>query len=111
MGMIEDLNATETDANWSISLFYLAYVRKHQYSKNNYFQCMFFFQLGFAIPSNILIRYIGPTGYLSLSMIVWGSLTVGMAFIKNALHLQILQFLLVSDLSLYKKYHIINVSS
>ena len=106
-----DLNATETDDKWSISLFYCGYVSKQKYSKTMISHECVFFQFGFAIPSNILMRYIGPTSYLSLSMIVWGSLTVGMAFIKNALHLKVLRFLLVSDLILYEEYHIMNVSS
>ncbi len=50
----------------------------------------------FAIPSNILMRYLGPTRYLSVSMIAWGSITVGMAFVKNASELLPVRFILVS---------------
>ncbi|CAF1261351.1 unnamed protein product [Rotaria sordida] len=51
-------------SNWHISLFFLAY-------------------LIFAIPSNILMRYLGATRHLSLSMLAWGSITVGLAFIHH----------------------------
>ncbi|CAF1008862.1 unnamed protein product [Rotaria sordida] len=61
--------------NWAISLFYLAY-------------------LIFEIPSTLLLRFLGPTRYLSLSLILWGSVTVGMAFVKNSQQLLIVRFLL-----------------
>lgn len=59
------------------------------------------FQLIFAIPSNIFMRYIGPTGHLSLSMLAWGSLTIGMAFVKTARDLLAVQALLVRNSNLY----------
>ena len=67
------------------------------------------FQLIFAIPSNIFMRYIGPTGYLSLSMIAWGSLGIGAAFVKNGRELIAIQFLLVNDLNLRKQYEIVDL--
>ena len=57
------------------------------------------FQLIFAIPSNIFMRYIGPTSYLSLSVLIWGTLTIGMAFVKDVQDLIIVQILLVSELN------------
>jgi uncharacterized membrane protein len=56
----------------------------------------FFFQLIFEIPSTLLLRFFGPTRYLSLSLILWGGITVGMAFVTNAQQLLIARFLLVS---------------
>ena len=43
------------------------------------------------------MRYIGSTLYLALSMIAWGSITVGMAFVRNAPQLLATRFLLVSE--------------
>lgn len=63
---------------------------------------MILFQLIFAIPSHLFMRYIGPTGHLSLSLIAWGTLTIGMAFAKKARELLAIQALLVSELSLYE---------
>ena len=60
------------------------------------------FQLIFAIPSNIFMRYIGPTSYLSLSLLAWGALTIGMTFIKNALQLIIVQILFVCNFNLHE---------
>ncbi|CAF1101377.1 unnamed protein product [Rotaria sordida] len=62
MGIENDLKLSPSERNWDISLFFLAY-------------------LIFAIPSSILMRYIGATRYLSLSMLAWGSITVGLAFV------------------------------
>ncbi|CAF1100878.1 unnamed protein product [Rotaria sordida] len=64
MGIESDLNLSQSESNWHISLFFLAY-------------------LIFAIPSNILMRYLGATRHLSLSMLAWGSITVGLAFIHH----------------------------
>ncbi|CAF0923364.1 unnamed protein product [Rotaria sordida] len=66
--------------NWAISLFYLSY-------------------LIFEIPSTLLLRFLGPTRYLSLSMILWGGVTVGMAFVNNSQQLLIVRFLLAYGIS------------
>jgi hypothetical protein len=55
-----------------------------------------FFQLIFEIPSILVLRFIGPTRYLSLILIIWGGITIGMAFVTNAQQLLIVRFLLVS---------------
>ncbi|CAF1257283.1 unnamed protein product [Rotaria sordida] len=75
MGIKSDLNLLQSERNWDISLFFLAY-------------------LIFAVPSKILMRYLGATRYLSLSLVVWGSITVGLAFVRNARELLSVQFLL-----------------
>jgi hypothetical protein len=43
------------------------------------------------------MRYLGPTLYLSLSMLAWGGITVGMAFVRNARELLAIRVLLVSE--------------
>lgn len=57
------------------------------------------------------MRYIGPTGYISLSMIAWGSLTIGGVFVKNGRQLIAVQFFLVSDLNFHDQYEIVDLSS
>lgn len=49
------------------------------------------------MPSNLLLRFIGSTPYLVLSMLAWGSLTVGMTFVTNGYQLLIVRFFLVSS--------------
>jgi small-conductance mechanosensitive channel len=60
------------------------------------FQDLFYLQLIFAIPSCLILRLLGATRYLALSLILWGAITIGMAFITNAYELIILRFFLVS---------------
>ncbi|CAF1055815.1 unnamed protein product [Adineta steineri] len=68
---------SDYEVHWAVSIFFLAY-------------------LIFEIPSNVLMRYLGLTSYLSLSMISCGSIAVGMAFVTNARELMIVRALLVS---------------
>ncbi|CAF2565556.1 unnamed protein product [Rotaria sp. Silwood2] len=70
-----DLNLTAEENNWATSAFFIAY-------------------LIFAIPSCLILRLLGATRYLSLSLTSWGAITMGMAFVKNARELIILRFLL-----------------
>ncbi|CAF3778538.1 unnamed protein product [Rotaria sp. Silwood1] len=51
-------------------------------------------QIIFGIPSFLLLRFLGTTRYLSLSMILWGSVMIGMAFVTNARELLVLRFIL-----------------
>ncbi len=56
------------------------------------------------------MRYFGPTRYLSLSMVAWGSITIGMAFVKNARELLCVRFILVRKLNFYEWYNILDFS-
>jgi hypothetical protein len=60
------------------------------------------FQVIFEIPSTILMRYLGSTRYLSLSMLTWGGISVGIAFVRNARELLAVRFLLVSESNFYE---------
>ncbi|CAM4883364.1 unnamed protein product [Rotaria socialis] len=66
---------TQEEENWCISAFFVGF-------------------LFFEIPSNIVLRRFGPTIYLSISMISWGSITVGTAFVNNAVVFIFVRFLL-----------------
>ena len=50
----------------------------------------------------VLMRRIRPVRYLPLSMLAWGGITVGMAFVTNAQGLLAARFLLVSKSNLYQ---------
>lgn len=47
-------------------------------------QNIFHLEVIFAIPSCLVLRLLGATRYLSLSLILWGAITISMAFIQNA---------------------------
>ncbi|CAF3389235.1 unnamed protein product [Rotaria socialis] len=70
-----DLDLTNEENNWTTSAFFIAY-------------------LIFAIPSSLILRLLGTTRYLSLSLISWGAITIGMAFVTNARQVIILRFFL-----------------
>ncbi|CAF1103900.1 unnamed protein product [Rotaria sordida] len=71
----DDIQASSSEFDWAVSIFYLAYMI-------------------FVIPNIILLRISGPTLYLSVSMILWGTITLGIAFVKNATQLIVVRFLL-----------------
>ena len=95
MGIESDLNLTQAESNWAVALFFLAYVSC--FSVVIVWNICAFFQLIFEFPSNILMRCIGSSLYLSLSLLAWGSISVGMAFVKNARELLAVRFFLVSQ--------------
>jgi hypothetical protein len=94
MGIETDLHMSRSESDWAISIFFVAYVRKYI---SEFWDILMYFllQLIFGIPSNLLLRFVGPTRYLSLSTIAWGSITIGMAFVRNTRELLIVRFLLV----------------
>lgn len=49
------------------------------------------------LPSCLILRLIGATSYLALSLILWGALNIGMAFIKSAWALILVRSCLVSQ--------------
>ena len=100
MNIKDRLPMSSLDFDWAISLFYLSYVSRSRECSSKYSRVhLFLFQLIFEIPSTLLLRIIGPTQYLSLSVILWGSVTIGMAFVKDAQQILITRVLLVSSLN------------
>ncbi|CAF1100666.1 unnamed protein product [Adineta steineri] len=75
MGINDDLHLSQSQSEWAVSLYFLAY-------------------LIFEMPNILLMRYLGPARYLPLSMLAWGGITIGMAFVKNAQALLPLRFFL-----------------
>jgi MFS family permease len=96
----KDLELTTEQVNWATSAFFLAYVSfsffysLFCFKKRSLFICL---QLTFAIPSSLILRLLGTTRYLSLSLILWGAITISMAFVTNAAQFITLRFLLVSE--------------
>ncbi|CAF2267595.1 unnamed protein product [Rotaria magnacalcarata] len=75
LNLTDTFNMTKAEENLCISSFFIGY-------------------LLFEIPSNIVLRLFGPTMYLSISMITWGGITVGMAFANNTVLFICIRFLL-----------------
>lgn len=63
-GIIEDLNLTGTQFNWSITVFFFTY-------------CVF------EVPSNMLLKHIRPSIYLPSIMVLWGIVMTLMGIVNN----------------------------
>ncbi|CAF0831865.1 unnamed protein product [Adineta steineri] len=63
------------ESSWAVSIYFIGF-------------------MVLEIPSNFLMRIIGPSKFLSIIMIVWGIIMISMAFIHNATGLLITRFLL-----------------
>ncbi|CAM4795923.1 unnamed protein product [Rotaria magnacalcarata] len=74
LGLNRDIILSTAEDDWSVALIYLGYFI-------------------FAVPSALLILYMGTTIYLTIILLVWGSLSIGMGFVKNVPLLLALRFL------------------
>ncbi|KAG0250047.1 hypothetical protein BG011_008700 [Mortierella polycephala] len=74
-GLEEDIHLTPTEYNWSLSIFFIGYVL-------------------FEIPSNVLLKKIGPRKWITIVMLVWGVIMMSMAAVTNAAGLLASRFFL-----------------
>lgn len=74
-GMEEDLHMTGHDYNIALFAFFIPYIL-------------------FEVPSNIIIKRIAPSTWLSIIMTLWGISTVGMGCVNNVGGLIACRFLL-----------------
>ncbi|KAF9205705.1 hypothetical protein BGZ49_003681 [Haplosporangium sp. Z 27] len=74
-GLAGDIELTASQYNWALSIFFIGYVI-------------------FEIPSNILLKKIGPSKWITIVMIAWGVIMMAMAAVKNATGLLIARFFL-----------------
>ncbi|KAG8169071.1 hypothetical protein KVR01_001820 [Diaporthe batatas] len=74
-GMVEDLNMTGHDYNIALFIFFVPYIL-------------------FEVPSNIIIKRVAPSTWLSIIMILWGIATVGQGLVNNVGGLIACRFLL-----------------
>jgi len=75
LGMAEELNFQGNDYNVVLLLFFPCYIV-------------------FEIPSNIILKKVAPSTWLSLIMFLWGIITIGQGLITNVAGLQAMRFLL-----------------
>ncbi|KAF8929181.1 hypothetical protein BGZ47_001234 [Haplosporangium gracile] len=63
-GISESINLTPSEYNWALSIFFVGYVI-------------------FEIPSNILLKKMGPRKWICIIMVLWGGIMVAMAAVKT----------------------------
>lgn len=63
-GLTEDLDMKKTDYNIALFVFFVPYIL-------------------FEVPSNIILKRLPPSTWLSLIMVLWGICTVGMGLVNN----------------------------
>jgi hypothetical protein len=74
-GMTKDLNMKGDDYNIALFIFFVPYIL-------------------FEIPSNLIIKKVAPSTWLSAIMFLWGVTTIGQGLIKTNGGLQAMRFLL-----------------
>ncbi|RWA07634.1 hypothetical protein EKO27_g7470 [Xylaria grammica] len=74
-GLTEDLNLTGHDYNVALFIFFIPYIL-------------------FEVPSNIIIKRVAPSTWLSLVMVLWGIATIGQGLVTNVQGLIATRFLL-----------------
>ncbi|CAF4485283.1 unnamed protein product, partial [Rotaria sp. Silwood2] len=74
-GIEHALNLTQMESSWAVSIYFIGFMLLE-------------------IPSNLIMRYIGPSKFLSIIMIIWGLIMVSMAFVRNAAELLVTRFFL-----------------
>ncbi|KAF9435582.1 hypothetical protein BGZ76_005956 [Entomortierella beljakovae] len=74
-GLEHDIALTPSEYNWALSIFFVGYVI-------------------FEIPSNIMLKKIGPSKWITIVMIAWGVIMMAMAAVKNAAGLLAARFFL-----------------
>ncbi|KAK9761837.1 hypothetical protein K7432_012961 [Basidiobolus ranarum] len=71
----QDLGLTSNDYSWSLSIFFIGYVL-------------------FEIPSNVMLKKIGPSKWIPIVMIAWAIVMICMAAVTNAAGLMASRFFL-----------------
>ncbi|KAH9886338.1 major facilitator superfamily domain-containing protein [Xylariomycetidae sp. FL2044] len=74
-GMTRDLQLSGTDYNVALFVFFIPYIL-------------------FEVPSNIIIKRIAPSTWLSVIMVLWGIATIGQGLVRNIQGLVACRFLL-----------------
>ncbi|KAI8140340.1 major facilitator superfamily domain-containing protein [Fennellomyces sp. T-0311] len=82
-GLMEDVDMTESEYNWALSIFFIGYIV-------------------FEVPSNVILKKIGPRIWLSTIMVIWGTILAAMSKVKTGNHLLAARFFLgVAEAGLY----------
>ncbi|CAO3682485.1 hypothetical protein G6F70_006621 [Rhizopus microsporus] len=74
-GITKDLNITSSDFNIALSIFFIGYIL-------------------FEVPSNLILKFIGPSKWIPIVMISWGTVMAAMAACTNTAGLLAARFFL-----------------
>ncbi|KAF7723576.1 hypothetical protein EC973_001817 [Apophysomyces ossiformis] len=74
-GLAVDIGISASDYNWALSIFFIGYIL-------------------FEVPSNLMLKKIGPSKWIPLVMIAWGTVMACMAAIHNTAGLLASRFFL-----------------
>ncbi|KAI9490722.1 major facilitator superfamily domain-containing protein [Zychaea mexicana] len=74
-GMTEDIDISEDQYNWALSVFFIGYVV-------------------FEVPSNLALKVVGPRIWIPSIMVVWGGIMAAMAAVTNGEGLMASRFFL-----------------
>ncbi|KAI9263336.1 major facilitator superfamily domain-containing protein [Phascolomyces articulosus] len=82
-GLTEDIDITDDQYNWALSLFFIGYIL-------------------FEVPSNLMLKVVGPCIWIPLIMVVWGTIMALMSLCTNGPSLMAARFFLgVAESGLY----------
>ncbi|KAL1916868.1 uncharacterized protein VTP21DRAFT_5065 [Calcarisporiella thermophila] len=71
----KDIGTTPAEFNWALSIFFIGYII-------------------FEVPSNVILKLIGPRRWLPIVMILWGTVMMAMAAVHSTAGLLIARFFL-----------------
>ncbi|KAI8140516.1 major facilitator superfamily domain-containing protein [Fennellomyces sp. T-0311] len=74
-GLMEDIEITEDQYNWALSIFFIAYIL-------------------FEVPSNLVLKRLGARIWIPIIMFVWGVIMAAMAACKTGEQLMVARFFL-----------------
>ncbi|KAI9263410.1 major facilitator superfamily domain-containing protein [Phascolomyces articulosus] len=74
-GLTEDISITDSEYNWALSIFFIGYII-------------------FEVPSNLMLKFIGPSKWISIVMMAWGVTMCAMAAVHNGAGLLASRFFL-----------------
>ncbi|KAG0174546.1 hypothetical protein DFQ28_005881 [Apophysomyces sp. BC1034] len=74
-GLVVDIGISASDYNWALSIFFIGYIL-------------------FEVPSNLMLKKIGPSKWIPIVMMAWGTVMACMAAIHNTAGLLASRFFL-----------------
>ncbi|KAG2226071.1 hypothetical protein INT45_011688, partial [Circinella minor] len=82
-GMMEDISMPEADYNWALSIFFIGYII-------------------FQVPANLMLKWMGPRLWISVIMVIWGTIMCSMSACTSGSGLLAARFFLgIAESGLY----------
>ncbi|KAI8145184.1 major facilitator superfamily domain-containing protein [Fennellomyces sp. T-0311] len=74
-GLMDDIDITESDYNWALSIFFIGYIL-------------------FQVPANLMLKWLGPRLWIGIIAICWGTISAALSACKTGSHLLAARFFL-----------------